>query len=322
MGQYGLLAKTPIGIFVFSDRTELLYFKFFSKNPEKAVEEYTAFRAEKIENLNNLDIIESDTAYDIMREKFRDFAKSLGFVQDDISLNRFLCDFGFHLSKKKMTGVIGRDRLVAQSVNALDDMKKVVNLFQERLYEWYSLHYPELRNTKGLHEKILSFGRRDNFPDFKGSIGVDLKESDETMLMEYASTVQTLIEEEERLENYVKALVKDVAPNLSSILDPILAARLISYAGSLEKLSRMPASTIQLLGAEKALFRHLKKKGKSPKYGLIFTSPIIQTAKPENRGKVARVLSSKLMFAARIDYYSGRHEPKLKQEMDEELKRI
>jgi nucleolar protein 56 len=129
-------------------------------------------------------------------------------------------------------------------------------------------------------------------------------------------------EEKTRLERYVRDLTKELAPNLSSICDELLVARLIAIAGSLEKMARMPASTIQLLGAEKALFRHLKKMGKSPKYGIIYSSSLIQNASKDNKGKIARVLSAKLMQAARIDFYSGRAEPKLRQELDKEIKQV
>ncbi|HLC67506.1 MAG TPA: C/D box methylation guide ribonucleoprotein complex aNOP56 subunit, partial [archaeon] len=115
----------------------------------------------------------------------------------------------------------------------------------------------------------------------------------------------------------------EIAHNFASLIDPLLAARLLAYAGSLEKLARMPASTIQLLGAEKAMFRHLHEKGRSPKYGMIYNSELIQKAPAESRGKIARILSAKLMLAARIDYYSGRDDSeKMLREMKEEMGRL
>ena len=117
--------------------------------------------------------------------------------------------------------------------------------------------------------------------------------------------------------------MREVAPNVSSLLDPLLAARLLALAGSLEKMSKMTASSIQLAGAEKALFRHLRSQGKAPKFGIIFLSDWIQSAPDHLRGKVARSLAAKLMMAARIDYYSGRNETeKLRKDLEQEIETL
>ena len=320
MGQFGLLARSPIGIFVF-DNDELLYYRLFSKNPEKALEEFVSLHENEIKAVLRKDVIESPTAYSLLRKHFREYAKSLGFAESDAELNSFLSRFAYLLSKRKLATAISRDRLLIQSSNAAEDVSRAMNLFLERLYEWFSLHYPEVKN-KDLAERVMTNRRRENFPGFSSSVGVDITKADEEMLVEFATVIQNLAEEKERMENYVKSFAKEIAPNISSLVDPMLAAKLIAHAGSLEKLARMPASTLQLIGAEKALFRHLKKKGKSPKYGIIFNTPYIQNALPEKKGKAARILASKLMQAARIDYYSGRVEEKLKKELDEEMKRI
>jgi nucleolar protein 56 len=131
------------------------------------------------------------------------------------------------------------------------------------------------------------------------------------------------MEEKKKLEKYVQDTVRQLMPNFSQLIDPLLAARFLASAGSMERLARMPASTIQLLGAEKSLFRHLKEQGKSPKFGIIFIDSHIQNAPEEKRGKIARILSSKLMLAARIDFYSGRDDSeKLKKEFNEDLAKI
>jgi len=114
---------------------------------------------------------------------------------------------------------------------------------------------------------FAKMGHRENVSGFKSSVGVDIGEADEKALREFAYTIQNLNREKAEMEKYVASAMKEVARNFSSLIDPLLGARLMALAGSLEKLSRMPASTIQLLGAEKALFRHLHEKGKSPKYG-------------------------------------------------------
>src|SRR3989338_6758586 len=141
-------------------------------------------------------------------------------------------------------------------------------------------------------------------------------------IREFAILVRSMHEEKNRLESYIKESMSEIMPNFSSLIEPLLAAKLLSLVGSLEKLARMPASTIQLLGSEKALFRHLKNQGKSPKYGILFLDRRIQSAPKEKKGKVARIIASKLMLAARIDYYSKRPEARLKEEMEKELKNV
>ena len=321
MGQLAYFAKIPIGIFVFSEKNELVYFRLFSRSPEKALEEFMGTNT-NIEELKKYKVIDDPDAYRMLRKKFREYAITLGFAENEEELNEFLSEFGILLSKKHLTGVVGRDRLIIQAANASEDLGKVINLFEERLYEWFSLHYPELKNRNDLVDKIISHGSRENFPGFNESSGVAIDEKDEEILIAFAALIQNAAEEKERLDNYVKESVKKIAPNISLVAGPNLAARLLSLSGSLEKLARMPASTVQLLGAEKALFRHLHKKGKSPKYGIIYTSSMIQNAKPENKGKAARIFSSYLMKAARIDFYSGRYEPKLKEELDKEISKV
>ncbi|HLC77299.1 MAG TPA: hypothetical protein VJH04_03795 [archaeon] len=315
-----LVARSPIGMFAFSENGQLLYYKIFSKN---AIEKFTSKEVDKdfTANLSGYQIVESDLAYAMLRKSFREFAKSLGSMTDT-ELNEFLSSFSVALSKRRLQGFIGRDRLVVQSIRTLDDLARSINVFAERLYEWYSLHYPEMKNVNVV-DLVAKYGRRDNISDFRGSVGVDLTDEDEIVLKEFASTIKHLELQKKRMERYVSSAVIDIAPNFSSLIDPLLAARLIAAAGSLEKIARMPAPTIQLLGAEKALFRHLKQHGKSPKYGVIYNSSLIQNAPLEHKGKVARILSSKLMLAARIDYYSGRNESeKMKREMKEDLERV
>lgn len=309
------VARSPIGIFAFSDN-ELLYYKLFSKSPSNAVEEFLKPIPDDFFAALNCKAKE-DKSGKLLRERFREYAIGLGFAKDNSELNKFISDFALLLSKKKMKGIIGRDKLLVQANNALEDLNKIYNLLLERMREWYSLHYPESKTDV---EKIIKYGRRENFPDFKDSTGVEITDSDEKVMRGYARMIKDVSERRGEIEKYIKESMKEIAPNISSLIDPLLAARLLALAGSLEKLAKMPSSTIQLLGAEKALFRHLKKKGKSPKYGLIYLDSRIQNASNELKGKIARLLAAKLMMAAKIDFYSGRYEEKLKKELEEEMK--
>lgn len=317
-----LMAKSPIGMFAFSENGQLLYYKLWQKG--NAIDNFLSRQIDNdfTSNLSGYQIVENDSAYSMLRKNIREYANSLGFVKNDTELNEFLSSFSVALSKRRLQGFIGRDRLIVQAVRTLDDLTRSINVFMERLYEWYSLHYPEMKNVN-IVDLIAKHGRRDNVPGFRASVGVDLEEDDEKALKDYAETIRSLEKQKKDLEKYVTTAVTSVAPNFSSLIDAVLAARLLAAAGSLEKLARMPASTIQLLGAEKALFRHLKQKGKSPKYGLIYNSQLIQNASNEHKGKVARILSSKLMLAARIDYFSGRNESqKMKKEMMDDIEKV
>lgn len=315
------VVRSPIGAFAFSDDAELIFYALYSKNAKQAIEQFNEIPKELKESLDGYEIVEDNTAKIFLRKKFRELAFTLGFADSDETLNKFLCEFALLNSQRSLKGVVGRDKLIIQSSNALEDLNKIYNLLQERLYEWFSLHYPELKQ-RDIAKLVAQYGQRENFPNFKFSLGVDLSDSDEAILKEYAKFVEHASMQKLELEKYIKKSMKEIAPNTSAIIDPLLGASLLALAGSLEKIAKMPASTIQLLGAEKALFRHLHNKGKSPKYGILYNSAMIQNAKPENRGKVARIVSSKIMLAARIDFYSGRHDENIVKNLKEELKKV
>lgn len=315
-----LLTKSPIGWFAFSEDGELVFYKLFE--PARALSQFDAEMPEEVKAGLQGYLVQEDTrAERFLRPKLRNLAKEAGFAKSDTDLNRFLVNFAAALSKKRLVGVIGRDKFVIQAAAALDDTSRVANGMLMRLSEWFGLHYPELKlSSEKLIDIVQQYGRRETIPGFKGSTGVSIDDRDVEVLREFATATAHLVAQKQHLERYVKISMHEIAQNFSSLMDELLAARLLAQAGSLEKMAKMSASTIQLLGAEKALFRHLRNKGKAPKFGLIFMSDWIQAA-PENlRGKVARVLASKLMMAARIDYYSGRDESaKLRKDLEEEI---
>lgn len=314
-----LLCMSPIGIFAFSESGELLHYSLFSSSPEKAAEEFSQARAGDLEAF---ELIDSEKGYKFLRTNFRDYAVSLGFAGGGSELTAFLSRFAEIISRKKMKALIGRDRLVAQASNALEDAVKMHNLVSERLREWFSLHYPELKQ-KDIASLVAAHGRRDSFPGFRESAGADLSESDEKILVEYAAMSLAIAGQRKSLEKYIGQAMKEIAPNFSSLIEPLLAARFLALAGSMEKLAKMPSSTIQLLGAEKALFRHLRKQGRSPKFGIIFLDPRVQNAEDGKKGRIARILASKLTVAIRIDVYSRRDDSeRLTRELKEELGRV
>jgi len=154
-------------------------------------------------------------------------------------------------------------------------------------------------------------------------MGQELSETDCIQIKKFASRCQELIEFRESLTEYLKQRMNAVAPNLSALIGDIVGSKLISHAGGLTNLSKYPASTIQILGAEKALFRALKTKGKTPKYGLIFNSSYIGRANQKNKGRISRYLANKCAIASRVDCYSEMPTNKfgevLKEQMEERL---
>jgi len=265
------------------------------------------------------------------RQNFRSIAK--GFNFSDIELNSFLTDIGIELTKIRIKSVVKKDSIVIQTISAIDEIDKSLNIFIARLREWYSLHFPEINRLVEKHEKyaklISQYGLRDKIEEkdlrnlAETSMGINLSDTDEKTLKEYATQISNLYGLREHLEKYIDHVMKEIAPNTRELAGSIIGARLIALAGGLDKLAKKPSSTIQLLGAEKALFRYLRGKGRSPKYGLLFTHQLVQNAPQEKRGKIARVLSSRLNIAIKMDYYgSGDKSKELKEDLEKRIKKI
>jgi len=267
----------------------------------------------------------------LLRENLRSIIKKIHL--SDADLNELLTEVGVELTKRRIKKVVKKDKIIIQAVDAIDEIDKSLNIFTARLREWYGLHFPEMERAVKKHERfvklISEYGLRNNIDKkelkqiAKTSMGIDLSEKDEAILKEYATKIKELYKLREHLEKYVDRVLKEVAPNLCEIAGSLLAARLIALIGGVEKLAKKPSSTIQLLGAEKALFRFLHGRGRSPKYGLLFTHQLIQNAPLKKRGKVARVLASKLSIAAKMDFYGKKvKSDQLKKDLEERIKKI
>ncbi len=223
-------------------------------------------------------------------------------------------DFGFSsdllheammlLAKEATAKPPSPDEDVSQAVNALDDLMMSANLLSERLHEWYGTHFPE-------HRKMM---KEEEFIELvileckKGGLE---SEPDLEPISELARTLRDLHEQMRILEDYIKNQMETNASNLSFLVGPIIGARLISKAGGLSRLSRLPSGTIQVLGAEKALFRHLKDGTNPPKHGVIFQHPLVHRAPYWQRGKIARAFASKIAIAAKLDQHSNKSQGEL-----------
>lgn len=192
-------------------------------------------------------------------------------------------------------GLHGDDAHVVQAVRALDDLNEAYNVITGRMAEWHGVRHPESRlRPAGLVEHALAPGAENEADD------------DAAALRGLAQAAKELFVQKKALEAYLQKSMAVVAPNLSAVMGATLGARLIAHAGSLERLARMPASRIQVMGAGEALFSHLKSGTPPPKHGLILMHPLVGGAPKRARGRIARMLAGKAAIAARVDLYSGR----------------
>ncbi|CAL9030809.1 unnamed protein product [Prunus brigantina] len=257
---------------------------------------------------------------------------------------------GHSYSRAKVKFNVNRvDNMVIQAIFLLDTLDKDVNSFSMRVREWYSWHFPELVkivNDNYLYAKVSKFIEdkstlsEDKLPELtdivgdedkakeiieaaKASMGQDLSPIDLINVQQFAQRVMDLSEYRKRLYDYLVTKMNDIAPNLASLIGEVVGARLISHAGSLTNLAKCPSSTLQILGAEKALFRALKTRGNTPKYGLIFHSSFIGRASARNKGRMARYLANKCSIASRIDCFADSSTTvfgeKLREQVEERL---
>jgi nucleolar protein 56 len=257
---------------------------------------------------------------------------------------------GHSYSRAKVKFNVNRaDNMIIQAIALLDQLDKDINTFSMRIREWYSWHFPELvklvsdhnmyaqlakaigdkskidSEKKEVIEKIVEDSEKaaDIVNAANASMGTDISEVDLLNINLFANRVIDLYAYRKQLYEYLLSKMHNIAPNLSALIGEVVGARLIAHAGSLTNLSKYPASTVQILGAEKALFRALKTRGKTPKYGLIFHSSFIGKAALKNKGRVSRYLANKCSIASRIDCFSETPTSKfgeaLKEQVEERL---
>ncbi|KHN99169.1 nucleolar protein NOP58-like protein [Metarhizium album ARSEF 1941] len=231
------------------------------------------------------------------------------------------------------------DSMIIQAVKLIDDMDKELNVYAMRTKEWYGWHFPEmakiLNDNMAYARVILAVGMRTNIADAdlseilpeevevaikaaaEISMGTEITEEDVDNIKLLAEQVIRYSDYRTQLSSYLETRMRAIAPNLTALVGYLVGARLIAHAGSLISLAKAPSSTIQILGAEKALFRALKTKHDTPKYGLIYHSSLIGQATGRNKGKIARMLAAKAALGLRVDALGGDDD-----EQDEEERAI
>jgi len=272
---------------------------------------------------------ENDSTISKLRNRLPSILVRLRIIESKDDYEQFVRDVSLALAKTAITEVTTkRDLYAIQTVRSIEDLDKILNLLAGRVREWYGLHFPELDRLVEKHDSYIrlvhSLGSRESFsfdalaklgiPQDKAtqisasaekSSGAEMSGTDLEWLREVCGTVLELYGLREAAEKYTDKIMGEVAPNMTSVLGAVLSAKLISMAGGLENVAKMPSSTLQVLGAEKALFRTLKTGARPPKHGIIFQYAPIHQSPKWLRGKIARAVAGKLAIAARMDVYGG-----------------
>ncbi len=311
----------------------------------------------EIKSQLNIDVEVGDFISEISRVVRTHLHKFLKVDQKDILKAQL--GLGHQYSRMKcMFDVNREDKPVIQSIALIDQLDKNINSYCMRIKVWFGWHFPELskivtdyaayikvlsiienkerlleeasEEDSELRKKIIEIVVEPEiaqriFEAAKTSIGSDLSEIDALNLKIFCEKVEGLVNYREGLGGYLGDKMKLLAPNTSTLVGDTLAARLISHSGSLSNLCKYPASTIQILGAEKALFRALKaRSGKTPKYGLLYHSQFIGKSIPKNKGKISRFLANKLAQSSRIDFLSDNRDnvygEEFKKQVEERMK--
>lgn len=212
-------------------------------------------------------------------------------------------------TKSKVKEAVNADIIIIQAINMIDDLNKVLNTLAKRLREWHAYSLPELEHQIEDNETYCKLIATKSYEELKEEFGCDtmgnvIDQKDVEIQEDIGKIITKNYELRTSLSNYVEELMKKHLPNVQILAGTNIGARLLVSAGSFKKLAMMPASTIQMLGAEKALFRHLKSGAKPPKHGFIINHPLVASA-GKDKGKVARVLADKISQCAKIDFFKG-----------------
>lgn len=219
--------------------------------------------------------------------------------------------------RKTKAAMGGRDQHAVQAVQAIDDLAETANILAERLREWYGLHFPEADWLVERHEELATLVSSHVTRDAvlqasphlrleKESMGAPLEAEEQAVVRGLAKALSSLYAQRAELERYLEKAMPGIAPNVTALVGPAIGARLLFHAGGLLDLAKMSSGTIQTLGAEKALFRHLKEGNRPPKHGVLFQHPAVHRSPLRQRGAIARSLAGKVAIAARADAFTHR----------------
>ncbi len=299
---------------------------------------------EELKNKINLDDFEKlkietpNKGGDYLRENLESILTSVEFLHnineaEEIIKNKKLSEIYEKLAILKIKKASQEeDKLLIQAINSIDDLDESISKLVERIRDWYTVYFPEMDTISNNETYIKIIAENENREDiiqnypehFKStfSAGADIEYEDLLMLKTFAESLHSLQKSRAELENYIDVKMEAIAPNLRDLLGASLGAKLIAHIGSIKQLATYPASVIQIMGAEKAIFRHLKTGERPPKHGLIFQHPQVRGAKWWNRGKVARTLALKITLAVRKDVFSGEYDPNIAKDFLDKVEKI
>ncbi|MCQ2961852.1 MAG: ATP-binding protein [archaeon] len=294
----------------------------------------TTKRKSQYKDLENYEIIETETPNkggEYLRNNLNEIFEEIGFEKSEEDIIEYYERLAIEQIKQSSQE---EDKLLIQAINSVDDIDESISKLVERIRDWYTIYFPEM-DTIGNNETYikliaLSENREDIMENFKDqfsedidySSGADIEEDDLEMLKSFAESIYSLQKSRKELETYIDSKMEAIAPNLRDLLGATLGAKLIAHIGSIKRLATYPASVIQIMGAEKAIFRHLKTGERPPKHGLIFQHPSVRGAKWWNRGKIARNLALKITLAVRKDVFSGEYDPSIAEDYLKKVEQI
>lgn len=262
-------------------------------------------------------------AGNFLRENLENILIELEFSDKENIKNKFTKIYeDFAIFKVKELSK-SEDKYLIQSINSIDDIDESISKLIERIREWYSLYFPEI-DTIHSNEKYIKLiaenkTKKDIVKEYGeellfNDIEEDIASEDLDILNEFANSIYSLQKTRKNIEKYIDIKMDSIAPNLKSLVGASLGSKLISHAGGLKRLASYSSGTVQIMGAEKALFRHLKTGERPPKHGLIYQHPKVRTSKWWNRGKIARTLALKISLASRKDFYSKEFDKSINEE--------
>ncbi len=333
------------GFYAFNENNELIAEKLFKEEEilQKLIEidnkEIPTEESELIKELSsNYDaiIIESNkrsSDYSNNKVKVKNPNQGGDYLRSNYDLdidNDIYQKLAIYRMKKAQAG---EDKHLIQAINSIDEIDESISKLIERIREWYALYFPEMDLIKNnetyikliyenkTKEEIIN-AKSDAFPIDMLDIEDDINPEDLDIMNNYAKSIYELQQTRKNIINYIDSKMDSIAPNLKLLVGSSLGAKLISHAGGLKRLATYPSSTVQIMGAEKALFRHLKSGDRPPKYGLIYQHPQVRGAKWWNRGKIARLLAGRISLAVRKDVFTHDFNPEIFNEFSDRVEEI
>ncbi len=307
--------------------------KLESIEEDKIIIETTKRKSQykELENYGNIEVKTPNRGGEHLRSNIDNVFEEIGFSKSQEEIIQIYEKLAIYKIKKSSQE---EDKLLIQAINSVDDIDESISKLVERIRDWYTIYFPEMDTISNNETYIKLIAESENREDIlenfnehfseeiEESTGADIEEDDLLMLKSFAESIYSLQNSRKELETYIDSKMEAIAPNLRDLLGSTLGAKLIAHIGSIKRLATYPASVIQIMGAEKAIFRHLKTGERPPKHGLIFQHPSVRGAKWWNRGKIARNLALKITLAVRKDVFSGEYDPSIAEDYLKKVEQI